>query len=96
MGLGRHFALIGGLAVSARAEPGMTRDIDLAVAVTSDSDAEELVRAIRSKEYGLIGTLEQTATGRLASARFGVDRGYGRGRNLPVLLDEAIALFSPR
>ena len=35
-----HLALIGGLAVSARTEPRFTRDADLAVAVTSDAEAE--------------------------------------------------------
>ena len=37
---GVRFALIGGLAVSARTEPRFTRDADLAVAVTSDAEAE--------------------------------------------------------
>ncbi len=34
------FALVGGLAVSARTEPRFTRDADLAVALTSDAEAE--------------------------------------------------------
>ncbi len=34
------FALVGGLAVSARSEPRFTRDIDLAVAVDGDQQAE--------------------------------------------------------
>jgi hypothetical protein len=38
--LDRRFALVGGLAVSARAEPRMTRDADLAVVVNDDHDAE--------------------------------------------------------
>ena len=37
--VGVSFALIGGLAVSARAEPRFTRDADLAVALDSDSKA---------------------------------------------------------
>lgn len=41
---GKRFALVGGLAVSVRAEPRFTRDIDLAVAVDADADAEALVR----------------------------------------------------
>ena len=44
--VGRGFALIGGLAVSARSEPRTTRDVDLAVAVLSDDDAEEILRGI--------------------------------------------------
>jgi hypothetical protein len=34
------FALVGGLAVSIRAEPRFTRDADLAVALTNDAEAE--------------------------------------------------------
>ena len=46
----RRWALVGGFAVSARAEPRTTRDIDVAVAVTDDSDAEqELGRNTRPK-----------------------------------------------
>ena len=43
----RAFALIGGLAVSARSEPRFTRDADFAVSVGSDAEAEDdaLVRA---------------------------------------------------
>jgi hypothetical protein len=40
------FALVGGLAVSARAEPRFTRDADLAVAVARDAEAEALIRAL--------------------------------------------------
>ena len=39
--LDRRFALVGGLAVSARAEPRLTRDADLAVAVSDDHDARK-------------------------------------------------------
>jgi hypothetical protein len=38
--LGARWALVGGLAVSARAEPRTTRDIDVAIVVGSDSEAE--------------------------------------------------------
>jgi hypothetical protein len=41
------FALIGGLAVSARTEPRFTRDADLAVAVASDAQAEALIHDLR-------------------------------------------------
>jgi Nucleotidyl transferase AbiEii toxin, Type IV TA system len=40
----RRWALVGGFAVSARAEPRFTRDIDVAVAVADDADGEGLVR----------------------------------------------------
>ena len=43
---GRKWALVGGLAVSARAEPRTTRDVDVVVAVHDDEDAEQLVHAL--------------------------------------------------
>ena len=45
---GYAWALVGGLAVSARATPRFTRDIDIAVAVESDTEAGEC-RAIAAK-----------------------------------------------
>jgi hypothetical protein len=39
----KRFALVGGLAVSVRAEVRFTRDVDLAVAVENDAEAESLV-----------------------------------------------------
>ena len=45
------WALVGGLAVSARAEPRFTRDVDLAVAVEGDPEAESLVRELRGREH---------------------------------------------
>lgn len=63
------FALVGGLAVSARAEPRLTRDVDIAVAVRDDSEAEEIVRGLTAGGYKLESTVEQTRTKRLATAR---------------------------
>ena len=64
----RHpFALVGGLAVSARTEPRFTRDADLAVAV--GSDAEALVLALRTGGYRIASVLEQETVGRLATVR---------------------------
>ena len=40
------FALIGGLAVSARTEPRFTRDADFAVALAGDAEAEALMNAL--------------------------------------------------
>jgi len=67
--LGSHAALVGGLAVSARAEPRFTRDVDLAVYVRSDHDAEQLVRALLERGYGVLAQVEHAATGRLATVR---------------------------
>ena len=67
--LGRSWAVVGGLAVSARTEPRFTRDIDLALAVADDADAEELVRALLASGYRVLASLEQEAVGRLATVR---------------------------
>lgn len=61
--------LVGGLAVSARVEPRFTRDVDLAVAVADDAAAERLVHALVGRGYRVGATVEQTAAGRLATAR---------------------------
>lgn len=63
------FALVGGLAVSARVEPRTTRDVDVAVSVDDDSAAEGLLREIIGRGYRVAGVVEQTETGRLATAR---------------------------
>jgi predicted nucleotidyltransferase len=66
---GREWALIGGLAIGARAEPRTTRDVDLAVAVTSDAEAEALVFELQSRGYRTLAAVEQEAVGRLATVR---------------------------
>ena len=63
------FALVGGLAVSARTEPRFTRDADLAVAVASDAEAEALIHRLRDRHYGIESIVEQDAVGRLATVR---------------------------
>lgn len=65
----QRWALIGGLAVSARAEPRLTRDVDLAVAVHSDAEAEQVVYTLRQRGYGLVALVEQKSVARLATAR---------------------------
>jgi hypothetical protein len=63
------FALVGGLAVSARTEPRFTRDADLVVALTSDAEAEALIHTLRTRDYGIEAVVEQEAVGRLATVR---------------------------
>jgi predicted nucleotidyltransferase len=63
------FALVGGLAVSARTEPRFTRDIDLAVAARTDADAEALVRALTQDGWVVGAISEQEAVDRLATVR---------------------------
>lgn len=62
-------ALVGGLAVSVRTQPRFTRDADLAVAVTSDTEAEALIRELRTRNYRVEAIVEQDAVGRLATVR---------------------------
>ena len=68
---GARFAVVGGLAVSARAEPRMTRDADLAIAVRDDDEAERIVRAMTNRGYSVLAVVEQDATGRMSTARLG-------------------------
>jgi hypothetical protein len=63
------FALIGGLAVSVRTEPGFTRDADLAVAMADDAEAETLIAGLHASGYGIGTVLEQQAVGRLSTVR---------------------------
>src|SRR5690349_15146597 len=65
----RRWALVGGLAVSARAEPRNTRDVDIAVAVTDDADAESLVSELMKAGWVVEAAVEQIETGRLATIR---------------------------
>jgi predicted nucleotidyltransferase len=60
---------VGGLAVSVRTEPRLTRDADLAVLVTDDQDAEALVRALQVRRWRVVAAMEQEAAGRLATVR---------------------------
>jgi len=63
------WALIGGLAVSARLGPRFTRDIDLAVAVPDDAEAEQLIFRLQQVGFRVESVLEQDAVGRLATVR---------------------------
>lgn len=63
------WALVGGLAVSARTEPRLTRDIDIAIAVADDNEAETVVKDLTNGGYRIVAVVEQKRTGRLATAR---------------------------
>jgi predicted nucleotidyltransferase len=67
--LGAKWALVGGLAVSTRTEPRFTRDIDLAVSVADDREAQILVRALRARGWEIGELVEQEAVGRVATVR---------------------------
>lgn len=69
-GLSVPWALVGGLAVSARAEPRTTRDVDAVVGVRNDAEAESVVFSLQSRGYATRSVLEHQSTGRLATVRF--------------------------
>lgn len=51
--IGARWAVIGGLAVAFRVEPRFTKDIDLAVAVADDEEAEGIVNRLQVRGYAL-------------------------------------------
>lgn len=65
----RRWALVGGLAVSVRARPRFTNDLDLAVAVDTDQDAESLVYALTMQSYRVLLCLEHERVSRLSTVR---------------------------
>ena len=67
--LGRAYAVVGGLAASARGDIRFTRDVNVAVDVTDDEDAEAVVFALRELGYEILATVEQQATARLSTSR---------------------------
>jgi len=82
---GLKWALVGGLAISVRAEPRFTRDVDVAVAVAGDAAAEALVGDLCAQGYRLQTTLEQAALGRLATVRLIPPGGNAAGIVLDLL-----------
>lgn len=66
---GARWALVGGLAVAARAEPRLTRDTDVAVSVASDAEAEALIAGLQSGGYRVVAVVEHGPSGRMATAR---------------------------
>lgn len=64
------WALVGGLAVSARAEPRTTRDVDVAIAVADDREAEDVVQLLRGRGYLDETVMEHRDVPRLSTVRF--------------------------
>lgn len=90
-GRGRTFALVGGLAVSIRAEVRFTRDVDLVVAVSDDADAEALVRELSAAGYRPLALVEHELAKRLSTVDMTTvrgdlalirERGFDRGQDL--------------
>ena len=71
--------LVGGIAVSARIEPRFTRDLDLAISVPDDAEAETLIHTLVRRGYRTVATVEQDAVGRLATARMKPPREVDEG-----------------
>jgi predicted nucleotidyltransferase len=63
------WAVIGGLAVSARTAPRFTQDVDFAVSVATDDEAESIVHRLQVRGYAVGMLVEQDEMGRLATAR---------------------------
>jgi hypothetical protein len=66
---GVSWALVGGLAVSARAIPRFTKDLDFAIAVANDAEAEDVVHRLRARDYHPVEVLEQDYVKRLSGVR---------------------------
>jgi hypothetical protein len=66
-----RWALVGGLAVSARTVPRFTQDLDFAIAVASDAEAQDVVHRLRSRGYYPVEVLEQDYVERLSGIRLG-------------------------
>lgn len=67
--IGVRWALIGGLAVSARSEPRTTRDLDLALAVEGDREAETVVRSLAGRGYRINTVMDHRTVDRLSTVR---------------------------
>jgi len=64
-----RWALVGGLAVSARTVPRFTKDLDFAVAVASDAEADGVVHGLQSRGYQPLEIHEQDYVKRLSGVR---------------------------
>lgn len=64
-----QWALIGGLAISVRSVPRFTKDLDFAVAVAGDPEAEDVVHRLRGRGYQPVEVLEQDYVERLSGVR---------------------------
>jgi hypothetical protein len=64
-----RWALIGGFAISVRSIPRFTKDLDFAVAVASDAEAEDVVHRLRGRGYQPAEIIEQEYVERLSGVR---------------------------
>ena len=69
LSLGAKFAIIGGVAVSIRTVERFTKELDIAIAVRSDSEAEAIVLSLSRSGYFVETVIEQEAAKRLSTVR---------------------------
>lgn len=67
--LGVRFAVVGGIAVSFRAIERLTKDLDLAVAVETDEDAQKVVHEFSQFGFLIDDVFEHEVTKRMATVR---------------------------
>jgi hypothetical protein len=67
--LNARWALIGGLAISVRSIPRFTKDLDFAIAVADDSEAEDIEHRLRGRGYRPVEIIEQDYVERLSGVR---------------------------
>ncbi len=67
--LGVKYAVVGGIAVSFRSVVRTTNDLDLAVVVNDDIEAESIIRSLIGLGYRAEMILESEVAGRLATVR---------------------------
>ena len=84
-----QWALIGGLAVSDRWVPRFTKDLDFAVAVAGDPEAEDVVHRLGGGGYRPVELLEQEYVKRMSGV--GQARGFNREQDVVADLDKLIA-----
>lgn len=67
--VGARWAMVGGLAVSARSAPRFTKDVDFAVAVADDTASEALIHQLRDRGYVPQEIVEHEYLERLSTVR---------------------------
>ena len=79
------YAIVGGLAVSARTEPRFTRDADVCVLAPDDAFADALIHSLRSDGYRVLALVEQEAAARIATVRLAAPEEADEGVILDLL-----------
>jgi len=82
--LDTDFALVGGLAVGAHTEPRFTKDVDFAVSLGSDREAELLIKSLFGRGFRMLAQLENKHSRRLLAVRLEVP-GFDDGPILDIL-----------